>query len=175
MTRIVSIAFRLSASRLQDHIDLLRNVWRRVSIAFRLSASRLRGAGKSATPGGCCLVSIAFRLSASRLRPPRLAGAVWKVRSPLPFGFLLPGYIRAFVNQRSGIQLSPLPFGFLLPGYAYSRPLDVPTQRRLHCLSAFCFPATLHNRAILPNGIPESPLPVGFLLPGYWIKNSGID
>ena len=39
-------------------------------------------------------------------------------------------------------QKSPLPFGFLLPGYDLKKLMDDDDEDSLHCLSAFCFPAT---------------------------------
>ena len=95
-------------------------------------------------------VSIAFRRSAPRLLMAPLERALERVQSPLPFGVLPPGY------RRTRLKIGNI------------------TAASLHCLSAFCPPATTGNCGLRRPPLSGSPLPFGVLPPGYLITDEDL-
>ena len=88
--------------------------------------------------------------------------------SPLPFGFLPPGFGRRYGWSLRTRPPSPLPFGFLPPGFPKSSASSPPASASgLHCLSAFCPPGSGVGDGAASEAVGSSPLPFGFLPPGF--------
>jgi len=138
--RGVTIAFRLSVPRVPQ------------KEAF-LSALGLRHHCLSAfCPPGSAEIELEYIKAAHRHHclsafcPPGSAtinaGFEMRLTSPLPFGFLSPGFRLSLSGDSGTWRWSPLPFGFLSPGFDSLGQRVSDSLRRHHCLSAFCPPGS---------------------------------